>query len=131
MSKISQGEWKIIHILKNSKIKFEREKTFKDLRLGLLRYDFFLPDYNMIIEFNGEQHYKYNGHFFKGRQDFLGAQERDRRKISYALAHGIKIYIIPFWDYDKIEDFQDLIKQQYLATSRFHNDNAWRNYVKK
>ena len=130
VSLTSKGEWKIIHILKNSKIKFEAEKTFKDLNMVLLRYDFFLYEKNIIIEFNGEQHYKFNSHFFKTRQEFLVQQERDRRKIGYANAHGMKIYCIPYWELDNINKAEDLFQKKFLAKSKFHNDIVWRNYAK-
>ena len=130
MSKISQGEWKIIHILKEAKIDFEREKTFKDLRLGLLRYDFFIPDKKILIEFNGRQHYVYTAHFFKSRQEFLAQQERDRKKISYALAHGYKMFCIPDWEFDNINTFEDITAPRFRANSKFHNDIVWRNFTK-
>ena len=131
LSNISKAEWKIIYILKEEKIEFEREKTFKDLRLGLLRYDFFIPSKKIIIEFNGAQHYQWVTHFFRTRQDFLAQQERDRRKISYALAHGYKMYCIPYWEEENIGCFKDLIKPEFRVKSKFHNDIAWRNFSKK
>lgn len=45
-------------------VSFEKEKTFIDCvnpkTNFLLRFDFYLPDYNIIIEYDGEQHFKYN-----------------------------------------------------------------------
>ena len=55
---MSKGEDKIIRLLRASNIKFEREKTFADLRGGKFRYDFYLPLYNILIEVDGEQHFK-------------------------------------------------------------------------
>lgn len=49
-------------------------------------------------------------------------QEHDRRKISYALANKIKIYIIPFWEIDKITSADQLFQEKYLARSRWKND---------
>ena len=54
---MSKGEDKIVDLLNQAKIKYYREKTFSDLKHGLFRYDFFLPDVDggrVIIEFNGE-----------------------------------------------------------------------------
>ena len=45
---MSSYEEKIIAILKRGKIKFQREKTFSDLRKGKYRFDFFiLPIFNL------------------------------------------------------------------------------------
>ena len=79
---MSKGEDKIIRLLRASNIKFEREKTFADLRGGKFRYDFYLPLYNILIEVDGEQHFKQVNVFQKTRSDFLKQQENDRRKKS-------------------------------------------------
>ena len=56
----SQGEKRIIETLRYNKIKYISEKEFKGL-VGLkgknLRYDFYLSDYNILIEYDGELHY--------------------------------------------------------------------------
>ena len=54
--KTSSLEEKIITILKKEKIKFQREKTYPDLKSGYYRFDFFLPQYNLLIEVDGAQH---------------------------------------------------------------------------
>ena len=102
MMKTSSLEEKIITILKKEKIKFQREKTYPDLKFGYYRFDFFLPQYNLLIEVDGAQHYKFSKIFHKKRQDFLKAQERDRRKNSYALSHNIPLVRIPYWERDNI-----------------------------
>lgn len=122
----SKGEEKIASILRQEKINFVQEYKLKDFRNGEYRLDFWLPDQQIAIEFQGSQHYEFTSYFFKGRSDYLKAKERDRRKISYCLAHDIKIYCIPYWEMDTISYFEDLTRPQYLAKSMFHNDEAWR-----
>lgn len=123
----SKGEQKIIDILNEEKIKYEREKNFTDeKKVAYYRFDFYLPDYNICLEFQGMQHMVYSPFFHKKRSDFTKAQERDRTKISYCLAHNIKLYCIPYWDLEKLYTFEDLIKPEYLARSKFHNDEAYR-----
>jgi hypothetical protein len=122
---MSKGEDKIVDLLNQAKIKYIREKTFSDLKHGLFRYDFYLPDFDgarVIIEFNGEQHYHYVKRFYKTPREWRKAQEHDRRKISYALANDIKIYIIPFWEINKITTGRQLFDEKYLARSRWKND---------
>lgn len=56
---VSRGESRIEAFLKENNIIYEKEKCFDDCRDQLpLRFDFYLPDYNMVIEFQGEQHYQ-------------------------------------------------------------------------
>ena len=100
---MSKGENKIVELLNRAGIIYEREKTFSNLKHGLFRYDFYIPNLMgspVIIEFNGEQHYHYVSKFYHTQRDWRKMQEHDRRKISYALANDIKIYIIPFWEID-------------------------------
>lgn len=125
---MSSYEEKIIKILKKEKIKFQREKTFSDLKKGKYRFDFFIPNYKgapLLIEVNGEQHYRQVKKFQKTRQDFLKQKERDRKKISYCLAHRIDLYIIPYWDIDKVNSIQDLLNPIYKARSRWHCDSSY------
>lgn len=54
---MSKYENKVMEILKAEKIPFYREKTFKDLRKGLFRFDFYLPNFygkTICIEVDGE-----------------------------------------------------------------------------
>lgn len=55
----SKGEKKIDSFLKEKEITFIYEKTFSDLKgtkNRVLSYDFYLPEYNLLIEYQGEQH---------------------------------------------------------------------------
>lgn len=53
---MSKGEEKISKILTRSGIRYEREKTFSDLKNGKYRFDFYIPSLRgrpVVIEFNG------------------------------------------------------------------------------
>ena len=117
---MSSYEEQVISILKKEHIHFQREKSFKDLRKGKYRYDFYLPDQNIILEVDGIYHFLP----IRGEQILKKQKEHDRRKNSYALAHNIKLYRIPTWDLDSAGSikFNDLIKSKYLVTSIWHND---------
>ena len=57
MFSTSKGETKIVDILNKEKVRFDREKTFSDLKHGKFRFDFYIPNVfgaDCIIEFNGE-----------------------------------------------------------------------------
>lgn len=131
MYKVSSYEKKVIEILNREKVKFVKEKTFGDLHHGYYRFDFFLPEENILLEVQGRQHTEFTKIFYKNRSDFLKTQERDREKISYCLSHKIPLYCIPWWDMDKISSVKDLLNDAYLARTRYHNDNAYREYLKK
>ena len=128
---MSSLERKVYDLLNGGHITFVREKVFKDCYNGLYRYDFYLPEQNIVLEVNGTQHYIFNKKFYKNKSEFLKAQERDRRKISYALAHGIKIYCIPYWEIDNISTLDDLFTQKFLAKSKFHNDDTFRTKTRE
>lgn len=119
---MSKYENKIMEILKAAKLSFYREKTFKDLRRGLFRFDFYLPNYcghPVIVEVDGEQHFKP----IYGRQAFLKGQEHDRQKNSYCLANNIPLYRIPYWEIKELKTISDIFTEAHLVKSRWHNDN--------
>ena len=130
--KCSTLEQKIIKILEKEHIPFEREKTFKDLRGGIYRFDFFfyLKGEKVVVELNGPQHYMLVSRFFKNRSDFLAAQERDRIKFSYCLANNINIFVIPFWEIDKVKCLREIIQEKYKVKNRWKNDRDWEKYKK-
>ena len=108
--KESRGE-RIIrdYIIKNN-IQFEPQKTFSELKgIGgrTLSYDFYLPSYNLLIEYQGEYHYMpvYYKNETKEYCDnkFAKQQEHDKRKREYAQSHNITLLEIPYWDYDNVE----------------------------
>lgn len=118
---MSKYEEQIMLILKQSKIKFFREKTFSNLKHGLFRFDFYIPDLwgaPAIVEVDGEQHFKP----IYGRQAFLKGQEHDRRKNSYCLANNIPLYRIPYWEIKNLAEAKDIFKEKFLVKSRWHND---------
>lgn len=123
---MSKYEEKIIQILLKEKIQFVREKTFEDLRQGKFRFDFYLPQFHILIEIDGEQHFQQIKKFQKTRQDFLKQQERDRKKNSYCLAHKIPLYRIPYWEIQNIKTFKDIYNTNFLVKDKWYNDNLRR-----
>lgn len=99
----SKGESKIIEYLKNLEIPFEKQKKFNGLKNEKeLRCDFYIPKFNLIIEFDGHQHY-YPIAFFKGFESFKKTIKCDWIKNRYTLKNRINILRIPYFNYDKIE----------------------------
>ncbi len=130
MSKISKLEAAVIKILNAAAIPFIPEKQFKDCHHGYYRFDFYLPKLNIILECDGQQHYKFTKIFHKTRTDFLKGQERDRRKNSYCLANEIKLYRIPYWEMENLKVYEDLIQPEFEVKNKYHNDAVWREHQK-
>ena len=107
-SKKSAGELKIEQILKENNIQFETQKIFNTCKFPntnmLARYDFYLPDYNLLIEYDGEQHFYYrkNTTSWNTKENFEQVQYRDAYKNKWAEENNIKLKRIPYYDYDKI-----------------------------
>lgn len=92
---------------------FEREKTFAECRLiNLLRIDRYIPDLNLAIEFDGEQHFRAKK-VFGGESEFILTQKRDRRKTRFCREHKIHLLRIKYnQDPEKeIEKMIALIKE--------------------
>jgi len=95
----SKGESKVENILIERKIKYIKEKTFEDCR-GTKRplpFDFYLPDYNICIEFDGVQHYK-PVERFGGIEGFNEVVKNDNIKNNYCLSNNIKLIRISYKD---------------------------------
>ena len=121
---MSTYEEKIFQIIIR-KYSVQKEKSFADLGNGKLRFDFYIPSKQILIEVQGEQHYKQISRYQKDRKDFLQQQERDRKKISYALSHDMTLYCIPYWEIGKINTISDVLNQKYIARDRWKNDKDW------
>ena len=108
----SKGEQRIKEWLIDNNIKFEQQKTFKYLigaGNGLLSYDFYLPQYNLLIEYQGKQHEKFVERFHKSEEDFIIQKEHDRRKKKYTKDNNIELLEIWYYDYENIEKVLDNI----------------------
>lgn len=114
----SIGEANIQKVLQENNIRFEKEKTFEDLisdKGSKYRYDFFLSEYNRLIEFDGIQHYEYNKNErgWNTKEKFKKTQKSDKIKNEYALSHNIPLVRIPYWERDKIT-LDILLNDKYL-----------------
>lgn len=106
LPKSSSGEIIIKKILENLKINYIEQKTFDDCKnLIKLRFDFYLPDYNICIEYNGIQHYKPID-FFGGENRYKSQMINDEIKNKYCILNNIKLIVISYKDniIDKINE---------------------------
>lgn len=97
--KESDGEKRIKNFLKLKGIDFEQEKRFVDCRdIKPLPFDFYLPSYNLIIEFDGQHHFYEIG--FKNCEI---TKIHDDIKNKYCNMNNIDILRIPYWEGKNIE----------------------------
>ena len=92
----STGEAKITKFLKESNIKYITEYTFPNYGY---RYDFYLPDFNILIEYHGEQHY--DDKFYRSLNTKEGLAERqikDKLKVVLAEQHNVPLVVVNYQD---------------------------------
>lgn len=102
----SNGEEKIELLLKGNNIDYLKEYSFLECKNPktnrVLRFDFYLPDYNICIEYDGRQHFIEKGSWGE-LESLQEIQHRDNIKNQYCKDNNIKLIRIPYWDYNKID----------------------------
>lgn len=92
----SKGENRIEKMLNELHLKYEKQKTFKDLKYkDNLYVDFYIPQYYCGIEVDGVQHEKAVEHW-GGEQTLKEQKVRDKVKDNYFINHGLKLIRIPY-----------------------------------
>ena len=102
------GEARIADWLSKNNIRFERRYHFPGLKdQKSLNYDFYLPDLKVLIEHQGEQHYKPKN--FGGissevaEKNFILQQRHDELKREFAKDNGFSLLEISYKDFENIE----------------------------
>jgi len=113
--KTSKMELKVIKYLKDHNIEYEYQYKcgcINEHSGRELVYDFYLKDWNLIIECDGEQHFKYKS--FGGKKSnseqnnvFIDQLIRDLIKNEFCEKKGYNILRIPYWD---IGDIHNILK---------------------
>lgn len=94
----SKANLLIKEILDKHNIKNIPEYTFKDCKYKKeLPFDFYLPDYKIVIEYQGEWYFN----DFKGNLKIQ--QKRDQIKREYCIKNNIKEVEINYWDFESLE----------------------------
>lgn len=92
----SHGEKEIRNLLEKNKILFETQKKFNKCRnKSMLPFDFYLPHYNMCIEYDGIQHFKPLD-IYGGEEEFKKTKKRDKIKTNFCKNHKIKLLRIKY-----------------------------------
>lgn len=102
----SKAELYIEKYLINNKIFFESEKHF-DWMEPHTRYDFYIPELHLIIEFHGEQHYSFIPYFYNNKEDWEAARLRDVQKQEKALENNLNYLIISYNFQNRLKEILD------------------------
>lgn len=104
----SKGERKITEVLSSLHTSYIPQYKFADCRNKVpLSFDFYLPELNTLIEYQGQQHYEPVDFGGMGKKRSITKYEencqRDQIKRDYALNNKISLIEIPYWEYDNID----------------------------
>jgi hypothetical protein len=108
---ISKGERRIAEYLDSIGIKYTPQKTFEDLYdTRELSYDFYLEDYKLLIEYQGEQHER-EVSYFGGKDKFSKQVKYDTMKRDYAVKNNLTLIEIPYVYNPSIEYVRTFIEE--------------------
>lgn len=117
----TNNEKKLGDILTNWGCIIERQKKYDNCRDQLpLPFDIYLPEYNILIEYDGEQHYMPVN--FGGISDeeaienLKKTQYHDAIKNEYCHQNNIPIIRVPYWEKNNLEEFIFSQLKQYINT---------------
>ena len=101
----SHGEQILLNYFKDKQFKYVRQYEIKvptNIRnSGIIKVDFYLPEYNTIVEYNGIQHYKMQ-YYFGGDLKFNSQLIRDNYLRNYCKENKINLIEISYKEKDII-----------------------------
>ena len=104
----SRGERRIRNWLDDNRIEYIAEHKFSDCKdKSLLPFDFYLKDLNVVIEYDGKQHYEPN-EYFGGKLGFEAIKRHDEIKNQYCKDNHVALIRIPYWDFHNIDKILSL-----------------------
>ena len=118
--KSSKGELRVSKYLNSQGILFESEKKFPECKHKLpLPFDFYLPRHNLLIEYQGEQHYVFrNSGIFSNK--LCEIQRNDKIKKDFCnLTTSPDLLEIHYKDYDKVEE---ILYKRLIQKGSIHDD---------
>lgn len=104
--KRSIGERMVSALLKANDIPFEEQKKviITDKKYF---FDFYLPSYNLVIEYNGKQHYENTGGYHKNTLEVI--QQRDRIKEAWCETNKVKLVVLDYQQ-NSVGDIAEVLK---------------------
>ena len=115
---VSKGEKRIAKFLDKNNINYIYQYKINECRLKYpLPFDFYIPNINLLIEYDGEQHFKSIEHF-GGLDRFMTRKISDTIKNEYCKNNNIKLIRIPYWEFDNIEKILNYKIYEKSSTTR-------------
>lgn len=109
----SKGEQRITEYLQKHNIYYIKEAEFEECinpkTKRALRFDFYLPEHSICIEYNGQQHYIPVEHF-GGEKRLISQKENDAIKEQFCENTNKKLFVIRF-DEDIDKRLSELLKE--------------------
>ncbi|MCK9439447.1 MAG: hypothetical protein WC188_04530 [Candidatus Caldatribacteriota bacterium] len=105
--KISKGEKRISEFLDLHNISYVREKSFVNCinqKGNKLRFDFYLEQFNLLIEYQGHHHIKPINKYRRAKIVHEKTVIHDKIKESFAIENKINLFKIYYVDYNKVEE---------------------------
>ncbi len=100
---------------------YQTEKTFPQCKYKqLLRFDFYLPNFNICIEYDGIQHTQ-PVDYFGGQKEFELIQLRDEIKNTYCEQNDIHLLRVSYTQTDK---HIELLINQFIVNQTFGLNNV-------
>ena len=118
----NKGEEAIRKFLNEKEIEFEEQKKFKGCKYKqLLKFDFYLPRYNLCIEFDGSPHFKkinWNGRMTdeEMEENLKSNQHRDQIKNEYCKNNGINLL-----RFNNIDTVKEELKKYFSEILSYEN----------
>jgi len=103
--RLSHGEREVKRFLDNKRVLYESQKKFDECKnINYLPFDFYLPNYDMCIEYDGEQHFEPRFTISKkSDSNFKKIKENDSIKNEFCKKTNKKLLRIPYYDKKNIE----------------------------
>ena len=100
----SKGESEVRKVLEQNNIEYIDQYTFEDcINKSKLKFDFYLPEHNTCIEYDGIQHFKPINRF-GGYEGFKETKKRDYIKNEYCEVNNINLIRISYTSFNDIEN---------------------------
>jgi len=123
----SYGERAVRYYLENNNIKYISEKKFKECKYKrALPFDFYLSNYNLCIEYDGEQHFE-SRKISKNVTDeenllnFKQTQINDILKNNYCFENKIRLLRIPYWEKNNMNELLTFCFEEINDIDKFEN----------
>ena len=112
----SFGEWIIVKFLSEINIPFLQEYKFEKCinpnTQKHLRFDFYLPDYNCCIEYDGRQHFFSKNSGWDTVENTKRIQERDKIKNKFCIDNNIILIRVPYY-YQTEKEIIDFLEKEF------------------